>query len=285
MGFRKLEYLVAAQAQMPQTLTIGGDGSVCYLSFTNKEAMDRPEIGVYEMALPDAQMESLRTALARSPVSDWSDHWGRVFSGDRYQRLRVVEGSTTVEKMVGSNEPVAPPLNGFLDRLDQIVGQVVQHPVQVLRLDLEQPAVVAEGQLRLVLALSNRGTQTLYARHPGNLVEAEDGNLAAKVWPDKHVSQLAPEDIIAVSLAKVEEFDTEGGAQTGTVVLEIPPRARVRFKAEGRIELAKGGDYVVRLTYFSPLQRTRLGRELIAGEILTVTQKVRVAEATKAPAR
>ena len=275
MNFRKLEYLaVAAPMMTPQTLSITADGRAQYVSHTNRDGLDRPEMGLFETNLPADQVESLRAALAKPPFRDWADHDGRVNAGDAWRRVQVTEASDVIMKQVGTFEPVPPPLDAFLDRMTQIVRRLAEHPVRVLRLNLQRARIQTKDELEVTFSLENAGTQPFFCRNPRDLVGAAAGKLLVELSPDKPNSELKAEDLFSVELTQVERVPPTEGVRSEGNWLELPPGGTAKFVARGRAKARGAGVYLAEMKYFSPLETSSDGKPLLYGDLLSLTKKV-----------
>jgi hypothetical protein len=267
MKFEKIEYLSAEMEEAPQTLTVNGTGLVRYESHSNSATPDHPEIGIYETILP-GEVEALSQLLDSPPFGDLPDHWGRVMPSDRYKRIRVTTKSGTVEKLVGSAEPIHAKLREIISQLDRIVAETSRHPQQTLRLQLNQTAISAAGELTATLELSNTGIQSLTCRNPVTMATAPDGHLALQVWPDKPQNELRAEDMITVGVQTVTELRPAGVNQTGSSVLIIPSQGSASFQIQTKLAVKSHGRYVIRAEYANTA-RQLAGKPVIVGEVFS----------------
>ena len=272
MKFERLEYLVAL-SKTPQTLIIDTAGDATFTSYTNAQTPERPEIGVYRTVLPASEITSLERLLATPPVADLPDHSGRVLSGDQTRLLKLALKTQTIAKFVGTTEPVDQNLDRDFAKLDTVVHQVQQHPLAVLQFRIFQSALDPSGTLRLNAGFSNLGIQTLYCRNPQDILDAEeamDGRLIVNIWPDKPLSQLEADDIVALKVQEVKQLFVHEKVVTSQGVVEIPPGGWIQFEFSISCGLKTTDGYVIRATYANELhKKTTNGKPLIVGEILS----------------
>lgn len=245
MRFDTLEYKVGDLPEDPQTLVINRLGQARFASHTNRRTIDRPEIGLYEMVLPAEEVTALVSLMEDPPFKTLPDHWGRVLSGDRYRRIRVVEGAETVEKLIGTREAVDPTLQAVIDRLDRLVDAVEQHPRKTLRIELADPAVTADGDLTATLTLSGTGSLTAVVRHPAALLNAPDGRLVFQLWPDGSDAR----DLFLVAVDRVTERKDAGESPDDSAVLELPTGQAVAFRVHAAPGELEAGPYRCRIAY------------------------------------
>jgi hypothetical protein len=273
MKVNKIEYLVAEMEEAPQTLTIDDTGLARYASHTNSATPDLPEIGIYQTKLPGG-LESLSNQFNNTSFKQLPDHWGRVLPGERYKRIRVTVGSETVEKLIGTHEPIDSRLKTLIDKLDQIVIDVSRHPYQILRIDLSQATVDPKGELTATLALSNGGIQSFLCRNPMDMMNAPDAHIKVQAWPDKPSSALRAEDVVSADISKLSDLPSPGISQLSMPVIEIPSKATASFRITSSLPLKEAtGAFLVRVVYENQANPVK-GHQVIYGELFSKTVRV-----------
>jgi hypothetical protein len=274
MNFDRLEYQVGELAVAPQLLTIDRDGHARYESHTNWGALDRPEIGTYEMTVPNAELQNLGSALGSRPFNSLPDHWGKVKPGDRYRRVRVTTGGATAEKLVGTKEGIDAALAAVLDRLDAIVALISSHPRQVLRVELRQPSLGGGATLTFVMVLSATGTEQVSCRNPIDLVAGENGSVSISLWPDTPASELRPADTRDPRVKTIRQLRPPATTAVGPI-LELRPGESAEFQVDAVLPVIQPGNVVVRVAYanFIPL---RNNRNVMVGELMSRTTSMAV---------
>lgn len=268
MNFDRLEYLNGVMAQAPQELTIEAGGRARYVSHTNETTPDVPEIGIFEALLPAAEIQSLADLLANPPLAALPDHSGRVPSGDGYRSIRVLSGSTAVQKHLGAEEPVDAGLRRVLDRLDQLIALVLQHPRQVLRVELAQPAVDT-GILSATMLMSSAGTEPVGFRHPSELLRASNGWLSIHIWSDRPGSR----DMLTLKAARVEDLRPLKEPQVNPSVVVLPPKLSASFRLHIPLPPRRSGPHLCRVSYASFADQIAT-QKVIRGELLSKPVRV-----------
>ena len=273
MNFDRVEYTIATMEEAPQVLVVEADGKATCESHSNMYSLADPQIGTYQTTLAQDQMEELATALNQPPFGTLPDHWGKVAPAERYQRVRVVNGSKTQEKLVTARLPIDSHLQAVLELLDQITAKVKTHPLRTLQIKITR-AELKGHSLRVAFSLSNSGSRPIIIRSPADLLNAPDGGMPVQAWPDR-------KDVRAdeVKHIKVNAIESELPEATGP--LEIQPEASRPYDIVSEVDLEKA-PYVVRVEYRS-VKKDWDGRKLLYGELFSVPMKIAVVVA--GPAR
>lgn len=265
MRFDLLEYSVADFPSMPQLLRVDGNGHARYESHTNEFTPDLPEIGVYESDLTAAEMNTITALVETSSFKALPDHWGQADSGDRFRRLRVHRANETVEKLVGTDQPVDPNLQQIFDQLDKIITAVRAHPVRALRLTLAEVSLNQTGRWEAALILTNIGSQTLHCWKPSRQINP-DSALHVELWPKRPSVAARPEDL---RTAQVEVLDKTGAQSTGVSIIELAPSQSTSVRIEAKLPLEKaGGTFMSRVSYANMAAPGADG-DVITGEVFS----------------
>jgi hypothetical protein len=277
MQFSKLEYLYSVMEQKPDILTIDNSGHARYESYSNVETPYHPEIGAYEKDLSRNEMELLQRMLDNPPLENTPDHWGRVRPSDHYKRIRVRFGAKTLEKLVGTREPVEPSLRALIDHLDRTVAQVRTQPQLTLRSTLSEMRASPAGVVMAKLSLFNSGTQPVLCRNPAKLLAAPDGKLAIELWPDKPPGVLQAEDSISADVGEVVTVRLPVNVPIEHEIVQIPPKESASFRIRANVQLKKVGVYMARLLYMTTAEEIN-GRIPLVGELYSAPMQVTVHE-------
>lgn len=272
MKFDTIEYDVAEMAQAPERLVISAAGAARYASHTNAGAPDRQAIGVYEHTLSESDLEPLERMLLSTPLGPVPDHMGRIVSGDRYRKLVVTHGTETIQKAVGTREPVDARLLALFQKLDTLASVTLEHPRNVLGIDVHGATMSRDKLVRVDVTLSSRGSQSVVCRSPVALVGAPDGWIAIQLWPDVPVKQLGAGDIHRANATRVADLRQP---PSFAATLEIPPGGSATFRVEAKLEGAKPGPSVIRVSYAS-FHPGPSGRPTLVGELQAKTIKIDV---------
>jgi len=266
MNFDRVEYTVATMEEAPQLLVVEANGKATLESHSNMYSLTDPQIGTYQTTLAQDQMEELATALNQPPFGTLPDHWGKVAPAERYQRVRVVDGSKTQEKLVTARLPIDSHLQTVLKLLDQITAKVKTHPLGTLQIKITS-AELKGHSLRVAFTLSDSGSRPILIRSPADLSKAPDGNIAIQAWPDRKDAR-ADE----VKHIKVNAIESELPEAAGP--LEIQPEASRPYNIVSEVDLERV-PYVVRVEYRS-VKKDMDGRRLLYGELFSVPTRVSV---------
>ncbi len=272
MKFDKIEYLITGTSTTPTVLTVEASGVARYESPTNETTPGFPEIGTYQTTLPAAEVQSLGTVLDTPPFQDLPDHWGKVRSGERSRRIRVVTGSATSEKFIGFSEAIAPTMLRVISALDQTVAKVRTHPHKTLRIQVAEVAVGPDRGLTAVLTLSNTGTMPTICRTPPGMIAGEGCQLVVQAWPDKPRSELRPGEVLFAKVAgaeAVQASDTSAAAPCREFAPKAPASFRIRATLEGR----NAGAHLVRVIYGNKSPQAG-GREVLVGDLFSDAVRV-----------
>lgn len=275
MRFERIEYRHAQMEQAPQLLTIDMSGRARYESHSNSATPDHPEIGNYETVLPAQRVEALSRALDNPPFANLPDHWGQVMPSDHWRRIRLVTGTETIEKMVGTRQPVDPTMRELIRQLDEIAAEVARHPRQTLRLELAEVNINSSGALSATLTVSNSGAEPAAVRNPASMIEAEDARLFLQMWPDKPASELRASDTFTVNLESLTVAGQSSAGQSVPSVITLQPAASVSFRLNARIESQRAGVYMVR-AFYTTTTRTVEGDTVIIGEVFSRMIRVNI---------
>jgi len=266
MSFDRVEYTIATMEEAPQVLTVEADGKATCESHSNMYSLKDPQIGTYQMTLAPAQVQELAAALSDPPFASLPDHWGKVAPAERYQRVRVVTGPKTEEKLLTARLPIDPRMQALLKLLDQITAKVKTHPLGTLEIKVTR-AELKGHSLRVAFSLSNTGTQPIIIRSPADLAMASDGGMEVQVWPDRKDVRADEVKHIAVESLKSALPETAGP-------LEIQPEVSRPYGLMGELDLA-ATPCVVRVEYRS-VKKEWEGAKLLYGELFAVPAKITV---------
>jgi hypothetical protein len=247
MKFDKLTYTVAEMMGPPQELTIKPDGEARYESHSNISMPDTPEIGFYQMKLPAAEIEMLNRSLDNPSFQSLPDHWGRIAAGDRYQRIIISSGSSTIEKMTGTTEPVDPGLAKLIGRLDQVVAEVMRHPKRTLRMKVSQVVLDDSGTATLDFELVGGGTEVMNIVNPATL--AVGPGLSVQGWPDKPPSEFQAGEVFGFSIDKIREAGAQPEDAVAETLIQIAPGEVRSFRASVGLPVPAPQTYLIRLAY------------------------------------
>jgi hypothetical protein len=264
MKFDRIEYQYAASMGSPETLSVQADGRARYESHT---AGALPEIGRYETRLPPAQIEALERVVDNPPFKGLGDHFGRVVAGDRYTRVRMISGATTVEKMVGTKEPVDVGLSRVIDQLKAIAAEVARHPQEILRMEAGPLTVDGRATLTATLRFSNPGTQPIAWLPPS-------GHLTVRAWPDKPVADFVPGDLFELRGAQVSCVAATPSAPAA--IAHLAPGDEAVFRVSATLSPRAPGTHVIQLIYRNTTEQID-GQPALVGEISVHTVKVELA--------
>ena len=275
MKFDKIEYLISELPEAPDVLTVEANGLARYELHSNETTPEHPEIGTYQTTLSVAEIQSLEKLLDAPPFKSLPDHWGKVRSGERSRRIRVIARSEKSEKLVGSRAPVDPAMRRVIDALDQVILKVKSHPEQTLRIKLIQVTVSPGKMLTAVLSLSNSGSELLSCRNPSNMMGGTDCQLSFQAWPDKPRSDLRPEDLTIVNPTDVHPLDSSGRPSDITPFIEVAPGATISFRVHSMLVVRNTGRYVIRVFYANSAKEVS-GRRVLVGQLFSETVKVNI---------
>lgn len=150
----------------PDRLVIELDGAMHLVRFAG---VPPAGIGLFATRLRPDELRTLARSL--QSLAALPDHSGRIVPDDRVRRVRVTwAGAPSVDKAVGTTEPVDPRLAAILDRLEASMDRTAAHPRQTIGLALED---VTLGPGRMLLAhavVTATGTATVQAPNLGALV-------------------------------------------------------------------------------------------------------------------
>ncbi|MBI5868284.1 MAG: hypothetical protein HZB43_08375 [candidate division Zixibacteria bacterium] len=269
MRFDRLEYIQNEFPGSPNTLVIDGNGQVGYESHSNEATPKVPEIGTWRMSLRADTMDTLRKLLDSPPINSLPDHWGRLRPGEDSRRIRVVAGSDTVEKLVGYREPVDPGMQKVIDALDQIVVEAQTHPLNVMRIALEQPSVSPDRVLSITLSLSNPGSEPLTCRNVATMIGESDGQLSFQAWPDKPRSELKSEELLVLSPTSIKDTSPDGNSRSTPACLELLPGKSISRLIRLPFASSTTGGYLIRAVYMNPATQLE-GHPVLAGELYSL---------------
>lgn len=271
MKFDLLEYSVADFPSMPQLLRIDGNGHARYESHTDEYTPDPPEIGVYETDLTSAEMQTI-TAMVETPsFKSIPDHWGKTNSGDRFRRLRVRQSKESIEKLIGTDQPVDQRLQQILDLLDKMVVVVRAHPVRALRITLAEVSFNRMGRWEGTLILTNSGSQTLSCWKPSRLLNPADSALRVELWPNRAPDAPGPGDL---STAQAEVTENIGQQSRDVSIIKLAPSQSTSVRIEAKFTQDNiAGIYISRVSYSNMVVPAASG-DVIIGEIFSKTFEV-----------
>lgn len=273
MKFDRIEYDVAEMAEAPESLIVDGTGAARFASHSNRGALDRPEIGLYQHTISAddlAAIERLVTPLGA--VASIPDHMGKIASGDRYRRLVIKRGAEAAQKAVGTRAPVDARLSAIFAELDGVAQKLLAHPRAALGIAVGAASMGRDKVLRFELTLSARGSEAVVCRSPVALVGAPDGWVSVQLWPNVPVKTLGAGDIHRASAAKVDDARKP---PSFAATLELAPGASATFRVEAKLPDAKRGASVIRVSVgsFAPGPP---GRPWLVGEVQSKTVDVEV---------
>jgi hypothetical protein len=273
MQFSKLEYFNSVMEQKPDILTIDNSGLARYESHSNVETPHHPEIGIYEKNLTHDEIELVRRMLDDPPLKSIPDHWGSVLPSDRYKRIRVTFGTETLEKLIGTKEPVEPSLRALFAQLDRVVAQVHAQPQQTLHSTLTEIRASPDGVVMAELLFYNSGIHPVLCRNPVNLLAAPNGKLTIELWPDNPPGVLRAEDSVSADVKQVVTVRLPSSVQAGHEIIEIPPKESASFRVRANVRVKYAGVYVARIKYMTTAEEIS-GDKPIVGELFSNTVKV-----------
>jgi hypothetical protein len=273
MKFDKLTYTVAEMMGPPQELTIKPDGEARYESHSNNSMPDTPEIGFYQMKLPAAEVEKLSRSLDNPPFQDLPDHRGRIVAGDRYKRIIISTGSSTIEKMTGTTEPVDPGLARLIGHLDQVVAELIRHPKRALRMELLHVAISDSGTVTMDFKLSGAGTEVTDCVNPVTL--AGSAGLSIRGWPEKPPSEFSAGQAFGVNVDKVTELGKLPKDTATTVFIRIAPGQGISFRATARLSVPSPEVYLIQLSYQNTTEHPD-GPPVMIGELFSKITKLKI---------
>jgi hypothetical protein len=268
MKFDRIEYQYAASMAGANTLIVQADGRARYESHTSSA---EAQIGRYETRLAPAEIEALDRAIADPPLSGLRDHAGRVRPGERYTRVRMTLGATTIDKMVGTEEPVDAGLGRVIDSLKVIIDKVMRHPREVLRMDASALAVDGHATLTATLRFSNPGTQAIAWLPPS-------GHLTVRAWPDKPAADFVPGDLFELRGAQVSCVAATPGAPAA--IAHLAPGGEAVFQVSATVAPRASGIHVIQLIYENTTEQVDAQPALV-GQISAPTAKLELAAAAK----
>jgi hypothetical protein len=280
MSFEKLEFSVAELSTAPQLLTVRADGQARYETHSNAAWIELPEIGAYERVLTPEELRALNQALMAPPVAELPDHWGRVPSGDRCHRIKVTSGDQTVEKLVGSREPVDPRTQNLIRLLEQLAARVAQSPVQVLRMTLSDAAADAQGRLAATLTFASVGPQAVVFQNLLGPPLPPPPKVLLEAWPDKPPGQLSAHDVIRGPVSGLKVLSLPPTAASNQPGLLVPASQSASFHLDATPGFRMAGPHVVRVRFLSEVREAG-GAPLIYGEIYSNLVKVVVPAAAR----
>jgi len=261
MKFDRIEYQYAASMGPPETLTVQADGQARYESHT---AGSRSEIGRYETRLPPAELEALSRVIGDPPLKGLQDHFGLVVAGDRTTRVRMISGTNTVEKMVGTKDPIDTGLSRVIDHLKAIADKVASHPREILRMEAGPLTVDQRSTMTVTLRFSNTGTQPVAWMPPF-------GRVSVRAWPDKPVADFVPGDLFELRGEQVSCVAETGGSPAA--IGPLAPGAEASFRVSAILLPRAPGVHVIQLIYRNTTEQVQ-GHDVLVGEISARTVKV-----------
>jgi len=273
MRFDKLTYTVAEMMGPPQELTIKPDGEVRYESHSNNSMPDTPEIGFYQMKLPPAEVEKLSHSLDNPPFQDLPDHRGRIVAGDRYKRIIISTGSSTIEKMAGTTEPIDPGLAKLIGQLDQVVAEVIRHPKRVLRMELSHVAISDSGTVTMDFKFSGTGTEVTDCVNPVTL--AGGPALSIRGWSYKTHSGFSIDQVFWVDVDKVTELGKLAEDTATSVFIRIAPGQGISFRATAQLSVTTPEVYLIQLSYQNTTEHPD-GPPVMIGELFSKITKLNI---------
>ncbi|NZA28580.1 hypothetical protein H0E84_19585 [Luteimonas sp. SJ-92] len=251
MTYEQIEYVSSDLPGMPQVLVVNADGRARYSSHSNASDPERPEIGRYEARLTAAQIEALFATFEAANPKTLVDHWGEVHSGEDHRRIRITTTEGVIEKLVALRLPVSAGMQTLIDALDRVVKLAKSSPQKVLQLDLGPSDVDAGGRFTLALSLRNSGTEPISFNNPVVAETESDGRIEIQAWPDRDVSALRQDDLLAVAIDGIESTETAGQNAAASRTLNLAPGSAVAFRILGAFPFEDPGDYLFRVSYTS----------------------------------
>lgn len=269
MNFDRVEYTIATMEEAPQVLVVEADGKATCEAHSNMYSQKDPQIGTYQTTLTPAQLQELNAALSEPPFDSVPDHWGKVAPAEYYQRIRVVSGAKTIEKLVTPRLPIDPRMQAVLKLLDQITAKVKSHPLRTLAIQITRCELKGHS-LRIVFALTNSGKDPIIIRSPVALIKASDGALEVQAWPDR-------KDVRADEVKHIAVESLKSALPESAGPLEIKPEVSRPYGLVGEVDLP-AAPYVARVEYRS-VKKEWDGAKLLYGELLAVPEKITVVAA------
>lgn len=270
MDFTTLTYSVGDIPETTQVLTIKATGEARYVSHTNENFLDRPEIGVYETILDAKAMRSVADIFDQSPLAQLPDHTGKMPKGITTKTIRLTTSTSEVVKQVSPADPVDPRLQKIFAGLDKLVLEIMKHPRSVMQAGIASPAVSPPGNLSLELKLTNVGREDLWFRSAWDIVRSKDGWVRIEVWPAvPEPGSMWSEQKVLVQLTGAEPVGA-AVVQPETAAFLLHPRETMRFKMTGFFYGKSGSKYLARVDYCNFRDKLE-DRAPIVGEVLTKT--------------
>jgi len=270
MKFDRIEYQYAASMSPPETLVVDADGRARYESHT---AGSEPEIGRYETRLSSSELRDLDRAIDLPPLKGLPDHYGRVAAGDRHTRVRMTLKATTVEKMVGTKEPIDAGLRRVIDHLKAIAAEVARHPREILRMEAGAVSVDGQGTLTVTLRFSNPGTQPVAWAPPF-------GRLSVRAWPDKRSVDFVPGDLFELGGQQVSCAAETPGPPAG--ISRLAPGGEALFRVSAPLSPRAPGVHLIQLIYRNTTEQVD-GQSAVVGEISARTARIELTASAAKP--
>lgn len=239
MPFDKLEFQIGEISETPELLEIEGSGRARFTSYFSSVEKGSAEVGVYGRQLTSEEMNAVRSLLERPAVEEMPDQSGRVLSGDRYRRLRVARRGETIEKLVGTEDPVDPRLERVLNGLEELMTKLKAHPIRTVEMRVTNPSVGPQRNLTAIVTFANRGVE------PATLCLPLDGRsrLSIEVWPNLPEAELDNVDPIVVQAAEVKPTSSRPG---DAAVIVLSPKTSQAVHAKFPLASLRSGKYMVR---------------------------------------
>jgi hypothetical protein len=256
MHFDRITYTVLEVDEGPQALSIDRTGHVRYESHTNAPELSRPEIGFYDLELPDADLAAIDRLVSAPALDPLPDHSGRIQAGARYRRLRVERGGGAIEKAVADRDPIDPALARILAEMDRVARLTLAHREAAVSLDVRGLELSASGAITATLVLSAAGKEPITCGRPTAAAEGDGPSfITVQMWPDKAASELRAADVVVAHTELVAEGSLSAGARSGPATLTMPGGALATYHLRAQTghggAVVAGARLVVRVIYTS----------------------------------
>jgi hypothetical protein len=270
MDFTALTYSVGDIPETTQILSINADGEARYVSHSNEEFPDLPQIGIYATVIDAKALRSLSSMLDQGPLEELPDHIGKMPKGITNKTIRLASRNGEIVKQVSPADPVDPRLQKIFDRLDTLVLEVMKHPRAVLQAEITSPTVTPPGNLIVELKLSNVGREEFWFRSAWEIVKSKDGWVRVEVWPAvPEPGSMWSEQKVLVQPTSIELVGAPEAA-SGAAVLSLRPKETKIFKISGFFYGKSGSKYVARVDYCNFKSKLE-DKAPIVGEVLSKT--------------
>jgi hypothetical protein len=184
-----------------------------------------------------------------------------------------VSGSSTVEKIVGTSEPVDPGLTTLFRRIDRIVTIVMQHPKQALRMTVSHSAIDDQRTVTIDFELSGSGTETTDVVNPARL--AKTHGLSIRGRPDKRAAEFQAGEVFGINVDNILALRRPSAEVNDQAFLQIRPTEARSFRATARLLVPGPQTYLIQLVYQNTTEYPERPKVLV-GELVSKVIALRV---------